>query len=125
MIGGVSREFNYTSSNPEFLIFNEEDDIYKITLRYELLDIENEVPDAKSYTVTYDDGVIGVTVFPTYSFEGLKEGELTPNFPNEMELIRDGYTFMGWTPAINPVVRGDDADDDNEIWYNATWQKNT
>lgn len=76
----------------------------------------------KTYTVTYTDGVAGATVFPDQGYEGLKEGDNTPAFIGTPS--REGYTFQGWSPAVNPVVSADDADENGEIVYTATWKKN-
>ena len=83
--------------------------------------ITHQKPVEPTYTVTYTDGVVGVTVFPDQGYEGLKAGDATPEFVGTP--TRDGYTFMGWSPAVNPVVSADDADD-GEIVYTATWQEN-
>ncbi len=103
---------------------------------------KNEDPPAPTettYTVIYTDGVPGTTVFADQGHEGLKVGNKTPVFSEEegkTEIVtdengdsivqpkRDGYTFMGWAPAVNPVVSADDANDKNEIIYTATWEKN-
>ena len=61
-------------------------------------------------------------VFPDQGYEGLKVEDKTPAF--EGTPSRDGCTFMGWSPAVNPVVSADDANENNEIIYTATWQKN-
>ena len=76
----------------------------------------------KTYTVTYTDGVAGATVFPDQGYEGLKEGDNTPAFVGTPS--REGYTFQGWSSAVNPVVSADDADENGEIVYTATWKKN-
>ena len=76
----------------------------------------------KTYTVTYTDGVAGATVFPDQGYEGLKEGDNTPAFVGTPS--REGYTFQGWSPAVNPVVSAGDADENGEIVYTATWKKN-
>lgn len=79
--------------------------------------------DAETYTVTYTDGVTGETVFADQGYEGLKVGDATPGFEGGTP-TRENYTFMGWSPAVNPVVSADDADDDGNIVYTATWTKN-
>lgn len=103
---------------------------------------KNEDPPASTettYTVIYTDGVDKITVFAEQVYKGLKVNEKTPAFGEEegkTEIVtdekensivqpkRDGYTFMGWAPAVNPVVSADDADKDHKITYTATWQKN-
>ena len=77
---------------------------------------------SKTFTVTYTDGVAGETLFPDQGYEGLKEGDDTPAFVGNPS--RDGYTFMGWSPSINPKVLEDDSNSNGEIIYTATWQKN-
>lgn len=74
-----------------------------------------------TYTVTYTDGVKGETVFPDQSYENLKAGDATPAFVGTPS--REGFDFMGWAPTVNPVVSPDDADEDSEIIYTATWEK--
>lgn len=90
---------------------------------------ENEpiVPDL-TYTVIYTDGVAGETVFPDQGYEGLREGDDTPEF--EGTPSREGYTFMGWELTTNkdkegvqPEVLAEDANERNEIIYTATWEK--
>lgn len=66
------------------------------------------------YTVTYTDGVEGETVFPDQGQEKLKEGDKTPLFVGTP--TREGYEFMGWSPAVQETVTGD-------VTYEATWQK--
>lgn len=80
-----------------------------------------KVEDKVTYTVTYTDGVAGETVFSDQGYEGLKEGDRTPAFIGTPK--REGYAFMGWSPTVNPVVSSDDADDDGNITYTATWTK--
>ena len=87
----------------------------------------------KTYTVTYTDGVKGELVFTDQVHEGLKKGDKTPKFEEEegktetvngvVQPIRNGYTFMGWMPEVNPFVSADDANDNGVITYTATWQK--
>lgn len=99
----------------------------------ELNEIEN-LPIEEKYTVTYTDGVEGKIVFPDQCYEGLKLGENIPKFEFEegyTEIIngkvcpiREGYTFMGWAPATNDIVSKDIANENGEIFYIATWQKN-
>ena len=84
--------------------------------------ITHEKPVDPTYAVTYTDGVAGEVVFPDQGYEGLKVKDKTPEFKGTPS--RDGYTFMGWAPAVNPVVSADDANDKNEIIYTATWKKN-
>ena len=84
--------------------------------------ITHEKPVDPTYAVTYTDGVAGEVVFPDQGYEGLKVKDKTPEFKGIPS--RDGYTFMGWAPAVNPVVSADDANDKNEIIYTATWKKN-
>ena len=77
------------------------------------------VPGAKGiksrYTVTYTDGVDGEVVFEDKVFNNLVVGTPTPDFGETP--TRAGYTFKGWTPAIEEKVTKD-------ITYNATWVMN-
>ena len=66
------------------------------------------------YTVTYTDGVNGV-VFTDKVFNGCVVGSPTPQF-GEIP-TRAGYTFKGWSPAVEEKVT-------NNITYNATWDMN-
>ena len=76
------------------------------------------VPGAKGiksrYTVTYTDGVDGEVVFED-QVSNVVVGSLTPEFRGTP--TREGYTFTGWSPAVEEKVTKD-------ITYNATWVKN-
>lgn len=74
----------------------------------------------RTYTMTYTDGVEGEIVFPDQGYEGWRAGDRTPEF--EGYPVREGYEFTGWAPAVNPRVSPDDADEDGEIIYIATWK---
>ena len=77
------------------------------------------VPGAKGiksrYTVTYTDGVDGEVVFKDKVFPDRVVGTPTPEFDGTP--TREGYTFTGWSPAVEEKVTKD-------ITYNATWVKN-
>ncbi|MEY8403976.1 MucBP domain-containing protein [Oscillospiraceae bacterium 44-34] len=73
-----------------------------------------------TYTVVYTDGVSG-EVFGNESHSNLKEDDATPAFTGSTE--REGYTFMGWAPTVNSVVSAEDANENGEIIYTATWTK--
>ena len=81
-----------------------------------------EKTDTKTYTVIYTDGADG-DVFGNESHGKLKNGDKTPNFLGKTE--REGYTFMGWSPAIKDTIDPDMADKNGNITYTATWEKNT
>ena len=66
------------------------------------------------YTVTYTDGVNG-KVFKDKVIPGIVVGTLTPEFGETP--TREGYTFKGWSPAVEERVT-------KSITYNATWVKN-
>ena len=76
------------------------------------------IPGAKGiksrYTVTYTDGVDG-KVFKDKVIPGIVVGTLTPEFGETP--TREGYTFKGWSPAVEERVT-------KSITYNATWVKN-
>ena len=76
------------------------------------------VPGAKGiktrYTVTYTDGVAGEVVFEDKVFN-VVVGSPTPEFGETP--TREGYTFTGWSPAIEEKVT-------MNITYNATWDMN-
>ena len=67
------------------------------------------------YTVTYTDGVDGEVVFEDKVFPDLVVGTPTPKFGETP--TRAGYTFTGWSPAVEENVT-------QSITYNATWVKN-
>ena len=77
------------------------------------------VPGAKGiksrYTVTYTDGVDGKVVFEDQVFPDRVVGTPTPEFDGTP--TRAGYTFTGWSPAVEEKVT-------KSITYNATWVKN-
>lgn len=77
------------------------------------------IPGAKGiktrYTVTYTDGVDGEVVFEDKVFSDLVVGTATPHFGGTP--TRAGYTFTGWSPAVEEKVTRD-------ITYNATWVMN-
>ncbi len=77
------------------------------------------VPGAKGiksrYTVTYTDGVDGEEVFKDKVFPDRVVGTETPEFGETP--TRAGYTFKGWSPAVEEKVTKD-------ITYNATWVMN-
>ena len=76
------------------------------------------IPGAKGiksrYTVTYTDGVDG-KVFKDKVFSDRVVGTPTPEFGETP--TRAGYTFTGWSPAVEERVT-------QSITYNATWVKN-
>ena len=76
------------------------------------------IPGAKGikprYTVTYTDGVDGEDVFYDQVHPGLVVGTPTPEFGETP--TRAGYTFTGWSPAVEEKVT-------KSITYNATWVK--
>ena len=77
------------------------------------------IPGAKGiksrYTVTYTDGVDGEVVFEDKVFSDLVVGTATPHFGETP--TRAGYTFTGWSPAVEENVT-------RSITYNATWVMN-
>ena len=77
------------------------------------------IPGAKGiksrYTVTYTDGVDGEVVFEDKVFPNLVVGTITPEFGGTP--TRAGYTFTGWSPAVEENVT-------QSITYNATWVMN-
>ncbi len=109
-IDGVKHEFTYASSNPESITL-EADQLLSITLRYEI----------NTYSVVYKDGADS-KVFGDETHGELKSGDNTPDFLGSTN--RTGYTFMGWAPAVNPVVSAADAEN-GVITYTATWKANT
>lgn len=84
-------------------------------------DLSKIWPTDKEFNVIYTDGVAGRTVFPDQSYAGLHAGDLTPAFIGTP--IRDGYTFIGWSPSVQLYVLPWMANVDNEIVYTAQWIK--
>ncbi len=123
----MEKSYEYKSGTPNPLVCIDDVTGNVTTLRYERYERYN-------YTVTYTDGVAGEIVFPDQGYEGLKSGDSTPSFveiPDKTQVlvdgtvipIREGYTFQGWSPSINPIIEAADADENGEIIYKATWQK--
>lgn len=77
---------------------------------------KNENPPApeepKTFTVTYTDGADGA-VFPN-QVSNLPSGTATPAFSGS--LAREGYTFVGWNPAVAETVTAD-------VTYAAKWEE--
>ena len=77
---------------------------------------KNENPPApeepKTFTVTYTDGANGA-VFPNQVHSNLLSGTATPAFSGS--LAREGYTFVGWNPAVTGTVTAD-------VTYVAQWE---
>ena len=78
---------------------------------------KNENPpapeDPKTFTVTYTDGV-GGAVFDNEVHSNLPSGTATPAFSGS--LAREGYTFVGWNPAVAETVTAD-------VTYAAKWEE--
>ena len=75
----------------------------------------------KRYSIIYKDGCDG-EAFGDKKMSGA-EGEETPPFGEDP--VRNGYKFMGWSPAVQKYVSVDDADKNGEIVYTATWEKSS
>lgn len=77
---------------------------------------KNENPPApeepKTFTVTYTDGADGA-VFADKVCRNLSFGTATPAFSGS--LAREGYTFVGWNPAVAETVTAD-------VTYAAKWE---
>ena len=78
---------------------------------------KNENPPApeepKTFTVTYTDGADGA-VFDNEVHSNLSSGTATPAFSGS--LAREGYTFVGWNPAVAETVTAD-------VTYAAKWEE--
>lgn len=117
----IGSQLNVGSSSNIFnIIFNDSDisSNYTITKVPGILTITEALP---TFTVIYTDGV-DESVFENQTSYELKVGAQTPSFLGST--YRDSYTFMGWSPTVNPVVSADDADENRVITYTATWMKN-
>ena len=66
------------------------------------------------YTVVYTDGVDDEEVFADQIYRDLLSGTATPAFNGKPE--REGYTFVGWNPAVTDIVK------ENAV-YTAVWEK--
>lgn len=77
---------------------------------------KNENPpapeDPKTFTVTYTDGADGA-VFPNQVYRDLSSGTPTPAFSGTP--AREGYTFVGWNPAVAETVTAN-------VTYVAQWE---
>ena len=77
---------------------------------------KNENPPApeepKTFTVTYTDGANGAVFSNQVS--NLPAGTATPAFSGS--LAREGYTFVGWNPAVAETVTAD-------VTYVAQWEE--
>ncbi len=115
-------EYNVTldADNPEF----KEGKLYPLNGETYIVmpdgsKVKFPVPGAKGiksrYTVTYTDGVDGEEVFKDKVFPDRVVGTETPEFGETP--TRAGYTFKGWSPAVEEKVTKD-------ITYNATWVMN-
>ena len=69
--------------------------------------------EPKTFTVTYTDGV-GGAVFDNDVHSNLPSGTATPAFSGS--LAREGYTFVGWNPAVAETVTAD-------VTYAAKWEE--
>lgn len=78
---------------------------------------KNENPPApeepKTFTVTYTDGADGA-VFADKVYSNLPSGTATPAFSGTP--AREGYTFVGWNPAVAETVTAD-------VTYAAKWEE--
>ena len=74
---------------------------------------EQPASPPQTYTVVYADGAEN-TVFEAKNFPNLTSGASTPAFGDNP--VRDGYTFLGWEPALAETVTGD-------VTYTAKWQE--
>ena len=70
---------------------------------------------SEKYTVTYTDGVDGEEIFKDQTYT-VESGKATPAFSGTP--IRDGYKFVGWSPAVTDTVTGN-------VTYTAQWEKLT
>lgn len=68
--------------------------------------------EPKTFTVTYTDGADGA-VFADKVYSNLSSGTATPAFSGS--LAREGYTFVGWNPAVAETVTAD-------VTYAAKWE---
>ena len=70
---------------------------------------------AKTFTVTYTDGVDNEEIFKDQTYT-VESGKATPAFNGTP--TRKGYTFTGWKPAVAATVTGN-------ATYEATWKSNS
>ncbi|OCN06275.1 hypothetical protein A4S06_00740 [Erysipelotrichaceae bacterium MTC7] len=65
------------------------------------------------HQVTYSDGVVDEEIFPDQSY-ALEAGMETPMFVGTP--VREGYSFVGWSPALQQTVLQD-------VIYTAQWER--
>ena len=75
-----------------------------------------EETPAKTFTVTYTDGVDGEEIFADQVTGNLKSGDKTPAFNGTP--TRDGYQFIGWEPTVAETVTAN-------ATYVAQWSENS
>ncbi|MGX6979456.1 InlB B-repeat-containing protein [Vagococcus elongatus] len=75
---------------------------------------EEIVVPVNKYTVTYTDGVDDEVIFEDQIFEDVVEDSDTPAFVGKP--AREGYTFLGWEPAVAETVT-------ENVVYTAQWGK--
>ena len=75
-----------------------------------------EETPAKTFTVTYTDGVDGEEIFADQVTGNLKSGTATPAFNGTP--TRDGYQFIGWEPTVAETVTAN-------ATYVAQWSENS
>lgn len=105
-------------SDPDDARYQPSRDGQAVDVSGELIDEQYLVASYKQgnkYTVTYTDGVDGEEIFPNQETNNLKFGDSTPLFKGTP--VRDGYTFLGWEPAVAATVTG-------TVVYTAQWQRN-
>ncbi|QIK58112.1 MucBP domain-containing protein [Erysipelothrix sp. HDW6A] len=106
-IGAPSREgYKFTGWNPEIADTVTQDAVY--TAQWEKLPVP-----VKTFTVIYTDGVESEVIFDDQVYSDIVENSNTPVF--EGTPIREGYTFLGWTPNIAATVTEDAV-------YTADWK---
>ena len=104
--------YTYVGSEPAKLVLSAEDNV--LNLYYTL-----DLPD--TFTVTYDlnGGTVKYGTFTYYDedviFASLIYNDPTPTISDP---VRTGYTFVGWSPAVQDRVTG-------SIRYTAIWRQDT
>ena len=111
----VTINFYYTFSQHPTPFNNPNAQWFYGTMRY-TVNVREVAPS--EYTVTYTDGVDGEVIFDDQSYI-VKSGDPTPAFLIDgasAEPSREGYVFLGWSPAVAETVTAD-------ATYTAQWEE--
>ena len=110
--GEATPDFNGTPTRDGYLFTGWEPEVAKTVTGNATYTAQwKQLPPAETYTVTYTDGVDDEEIFEDQTYT-VESGEATPDFNGTP--TREGYTFVGWEPAVAEYVTED-------AIYEATW----